>query len=113
MTSCSVTSFKKAISSVQGRFCADSNSEKLDPLVQSRRPSKVSGHSLVSNIRSDGVAIPSGSLSVSRRFELFNLASIRMFQQHVQTLFRVLEKWSVQVHPPGPRGNTVRTPVNV
>jgi hypothetical protein len=47
----SVASFKKAISSVQGRFCANSNSEKSDPKLLSEQPSITSGRSSVSNIR--------------------------------------------------------------
>jgi len=38
MTTTSVTSCKKAISEVPGRFCVDSNSEKSDPKIQSGRP---------------------------------------------------------------------------
>jgi len=44
---------------------------------------------------------------------MFKLTSVWMFQQHVQTLFRVREESSVQVHPSERRGNTVQTPVNV
>jgi hypothetical protein len=60
MTSCSVISFKKAISSVQGRFCADSNSDKSDPKLPSGRLNIMFGCSSVSNIRPDDVAILSG-----------------------------------------------------
>jgi len=60
MTSCSVISFKKAISSVQGRFCADSNSDKIDPKLPFGRLSIMSGCSSVSNIPPDDVAILSG-----------------------------------------------------
>jgi len=42
MTSYSVTSFKNAISEVPGRFCANSNSEKLAPWFPSGRPSHAS-----------------------------------------------------------------------
>jgi hypothetical protein len=35
----SVTSFKKATSEIQGKFYADSNSEKSDPKLPSERPS--------------------------------------------------------------------------
>jgi len=65
MTSCSVTSFKKAILEIPGRFCADSNSEKSNPLFLSRRPSKASGRSSVNNIRPNDVALPFGLSSVS------------------------------------------------
>jgi hypothetical protein len=42
-----------------------------------------------SNIRSDDVVIPFGLPSVSRSFELFKVASIPTFQQHVRTPFSV------------------------
>jgi hypothetical protein len=106
MTNCSVTSFKKDVSEISERFCADSNSEKLDPLFQSRRSS-------VSNIRPDDMTIPSRRLSVSRSFEQFKVASVRTSWQHVRTLFKVREKFNVQVHPSGWCGNTVRTPIKV
>jgi len=109
----SVTSFKKAISSVQGRFCADSNSEKSDPKLLSGQPSITSGHFSVSNIRPDDVAKPSGRPSVSRSFEQFKFAYVRTSWQHVRMLFRVLEESYFQVHSSGQRGNTVRMPVSV
>jgi hypothetical protein len=43
----SVTSMKKAISEVPGRFYADSNSENLDPKIPSRRRGIPSGRSSV------------------------------------------------------------------
>jgi len=75
--------------SIQGRFCADSNSEKSDPLFLSGQPSKASGRSLVSNIHPDAMAIPSGLPSMSRIFEQFKVASVRTSWQHVQTHIRV------------------------
>jgi hypothetical protein len=113
MTSCSVTSFKKAISEIPRRFCVDSNSEKSDPLFRSGRPSKASGRSSVSNIHPGDMAIPSELPLVSRNFILFKLASVWTFQQHIQTLFRVREESSIQVHLFGGHGNTVRMPVSV
>jgi len=44
---------------------------------------------------------------------LFKLAYVRTFQQHVRTLFKVRAKSSVQVHPSGGRGCTIRTLVSV
>jgi hypothetical protein len=41
---------QEGYSNVQGRFCADSNSQKLDHLFPSRQSSKASGCSSVSNI---------------------------------------------------------------
>jgi hypothetical protein len=69
---------------------------KSDPKLPSGRPSHESGRPLV-----------------SRRFKLFKLASVRTSQQHIQTLFRVPEESSIQVHPSGWLGNTVRTPFSV
>jgi len=86
---------------------------KVGSLFPSRRPSKASRRLSVSNIRPDDVAIPFGRPSMSRRFELFKLASVRTSQQHVQTLFRVREDSSILVHPFGRRGHTVRTLVKV
>jgi hypothetical protein len=86
---------------------------KVESLFPSGRPSKASWRSSVSNIYSDDVAIPSGCPSVSKRFKLFKLASVRMSQQHVRTLFRVQEDSRIPVHPSGRHGNTVRTLVRV
>jgi hypothetical protein len=70
--------------SVQGRFCADSYSEKSDPKLSSRRRGIPSGSSSVSNIRLDVVVFrpddenfPSECPSVSRNFKLFKIASVR------------------------------------
>jgi len=76
MTSCKCHKLQEGYFSVQGRFCADFNSEKLDPKLPSRRLSKASGRSSVSNIRPDDLVIPSGRLLVSRNFELFKIASV-------------------------------------
>jgi hypothetical protein len=108
MTSCSVTCFKKAISEISRRFCADSTSEKSDPLFLSGQLSKVSGRSSVSNIRPDDMAIPFGLLLVSRSFEQFKVAFFQTSWKHARTLFRVQEDSNVPVHPSGQRGNTVR-----
>jgi len=99
--------------SVPGRFCADSNSEKLDPLFLSGQPSQASGRSSVSNICLDDVAILSGLPLVARRFELFKIIFIRTTWQHVRTQFRVRKDPSIPMHPSGRRGNTFRMPVRV
>jgi hypothetical protein len=109
----SVASFKKAISSVQGRFCANSNSEKSDPKLLSEQPSITSERSSVSNICPDDVAKLSRSPLVSRSFELFKFAYVRTSWQHVWMLFRVPEEFYFQVHPSGQRGNTAQTPISV
>jgi hypothetical protein len=66
--------FRKAISSVQGRFCANFNSEMSNPLLSSRQPSHASG-----------------CPSMSRSFEQFKVASVWTSWQHVRMLFRVQE----------------------
>jgi hypothetical protein len=59
MTTCSVTSFKNAISSVQGRFYAVFKLEQSDPKFPSGRPS-LSVRTLISQQHMSGqVAIPS------------------------------------------------------
>jgi hypothetical protein len=70
--------------SVQGRFYANSNSEKSDPLFPSRRPNKMFRRSSVNNIRLNDVAIPSRRPSMSRRFEQFKVASVQRSWQHVR-----------------------------
>jgi hypothetical protein len=77
---------------VQWRFCADSNSEKLDPLFLLKRPSKASERSSVSNICPDDVAIPSRRPSVSRSFEQFKVTSVCTSLQHVRTLISVRQE---------------------
>jgi hypothetical protein len=81
----------------QGRFYADYNPEKLDPLFLSGWPSKTSERLSVSNIRPDDVAISSGLSSVFRRFKLFKIVTIWTTWQHVRTLFRVREDSSATV----------------
>jgi hypothetical protein len=98
MTSCSVTSFKKAISSVQGRLCSISKSEQLNPKLP-----------YMSGRGGNNVRTP----SVSRSFEQCKVATVRTTWQHVRTLFRVREDSSIQVHPSRQRGYTVRTLVRV
>jgi hypothetical protein len=77
MTSCKCHKLQEGYFSVQGRFCADSNSDKLDPKLPSRRLSITSGRSSVSNIRSDDENFPSRRPSVSRSFELFKITSVQ------------------------------------
>jgi hypothetical protein len=73
-----------AIQSSSRRFCTVYKLEKLDPFQPSGRRDIPSGRPTVqSNIRPDDENFPSGPSSVSRSFELFQLASIRTFQQHV------------------------------
>jgi hypothetical protein len=105
--------FTSTISSVQGRFCVDSNSEKSNPIFPSGRPSKVSTRSSVSNICLDDVAIPSGVPSMSWRFKQFKFAYVWMSWQRVRTLFRVPEESYVQMHQSKWCGNTVRAPASV
>jgi hypothetical protein len=98
---------------VQGRFCVDSNSKKLDPLFPSGRHSKAFGCSLVNNIRPDDVGIPFGLPSMLRSFEQFKVATVRTSWQHVWTLFRVREVFSVLVHLSRRCEKYRRTPVRV
>lgn len=76
MTSCKCHKLQEGYFSVQGRFYANSYSEKSDHKLPSGQLRKASGHSSVSNICPDDVVIPSGCPSVSRNFELFKVASI-------------------------------------
>lgn len=71
--------FRKAISSVQGKFCANSNSLKVGS--HSGWPNHVSGRP-----------------SVSRSFEQFKVAFVRTSWQHIWTLFRVREDFSTPFH---------------
>jgi len=73
-----------AIQSSSIRLCTVYKPEKSDPLqpfgrhdLSSRRPT------VQSIIRPDDENFPSGSSSVSRSFELFQLASLQTFQQHI------------------------------
>jgi hypothetical protein len=119
MTSFSITSYKKAISVFKEDYVQIPTQEKSDPLFLSEWPSKVSGRSSVSNICPDDVAIPSRLPSVSRRFEQFNVASVRTSWQHVQTHIRVQQhrpdvilnkaRRGEELQPSRRQGNTVRT----
>jgi hypothetical protein len=82
------------------RLSVDFKTEKSDPKHPSRRPSITSGRSSVSNICPNDVVIPSGCPSVSKSFQLFKVAYVRMSQQHVRTLFSVQQvKWfPLQTH---------------
>jgi hypothetical protein len=57
MTSYKCHKLQEGYFSVQGRFCADSYSEKSDPKLPSERLDKASGRSSVSNIHLDDMAI--------------------------------------------------------
>jgi hypothetical protein len=72
------------------RFCTVYKSEKSDPLQPSGRrdiPSRRS--SVQSIICPDDENFPSGPSSVSRSFELLQLASVRTFQQHLRMTLSV------------------------
>jgi hypothetical protein len=79
-----------AIQSASKRFCTVYKSKKSDPLqpsgrrdIQSKRPT------VQSIIRPDDENFPSGPSSVSRSFELLQLALVRTFQQHVRMTLSV------------------------
>jgi hypothetical protein len=75
-----------AIQSSSRRFFTVYKSEKSDPLQQSgRRDIPARRPTIQSIIRPDNENFPSGPSSVSRSFELLQLASVRTFQQHVWT----------------------------
>jgi len=79
-----------AIQRSSRRFCTVYKSEKLDPLQLSGRHDILSGRPTVQSIICpDNENFPSGPSSVSRSFELFQLASVRTFQQHVRTTLSV------------------------
>jgi hypothetical protein len=92
MTSSSVTSCKKVILVFKEDFVQIPTQKKSEPVFPSGWLNKASGCSLVSNIRSDDRAIPSGLPSVSRSFEQFKVASIRMSRQCVRTLITVRQE---------------------
>jgi len=78
------------IQSASKILCTVYKSEKLDPLqpfsrwdIPSRRPT------VQSIIRLDDKNFPSRPSSVSKSFELLQLASVRTFQQHVRTTLSV------------------------
>jgi hypothetical protein len=73
------------------RFCTVYKLEKSDTLQPSGRRDIPSGRLTVQSIiRPDDKNFPSGPSSMSRSFELFQLAYVRMFQQHVWTTLSVL-----------------------
>jgi len=59
--------------------------------------------------------LPNGSVMHPETHQclLFKLASVKTFQQHILTLFRVQEESSIQVHPSKQCSNTVQTLVSV
>jgi hypothetical protein len=72
------------------RFCTVYKSEKSDPLQPSGGRDIPSGRPTVQSIIPlDDKNFPSGPSSVSRSVELLQLASVRTFQQHVQTTLNV------------------------
>jgi hypothetical protein len=79
-----------AIQSVSRRFYTVYKSENLVPYQPSGRRDIPSGRpSVQSIIRPDDENFPSGPSFVSRSFELFQLTSVRTFQQHVRTTLSV------------------------
>jgi hypothetical protein len=79
-----------AIPSSSRRFCTIYKPEKLDPLQPSRQHNIPFGCPTVQSIiRLDNKNFHSGPSSMSRSFKLFQLASARMFQQHVRTTLSV------------------------
>jgi hypothetical protein len=79
-----------AIQSASKRFWTIYKSENLVPCQSSGQRDIPSGRpSIQSIIRLDDENFSSGPSSVSRRFELLQLASVRTFQQHVQTTLSV------------------------
>lgn len=79
-----------AIQSSSRRFCTIYKLEKLDPLQPSGRRDIPFRHPTVQSIiRLDDENFLSRPSSVSRSFELFQLAYIRTFQQHVRTTLNV------------------------
>jgi hypothetical protein len=79
-----------AIQRSSRRFCTVYKSEKLDPLQQSGRRDILYGRPTVQSIiRTDNENFLFGPSSVLRSFELFQLASIWTFQQHVRTTISV------------------------
>jgi hypothetical protein len=79
-----------AIQRSSRRFCTIYKSEKSDPLQPSGWRDIPSGRPTVQSIICpDDENFPSGPSSVSRSFELFQLASLQTFQQHVRTTLSV------------------------
>jgi hypothetical protein len=75
-----------AIQSASKRFCTVYKSENSVACQLSGRRDIPSGHPIVQSIiRPDDENFPSGPSSMSRSFELFQLASVRIFQQYVWT----------------------------
>jgi hypothetical protein len=71
------------------RFYAEFKTVKLNTLHPSEQHCITSRHPSISNICPEDVVIPSGFPSVSRRFELFRVASVPTSQQHFQALFSI------------------------
>jgi hypothetical protein len=78
------------IQSASRRFCTIYKSEKLDPLQPSGRHDIPTGRPTVQSIICpDDENFLSGASSMSRNFELLQLASVRTFQLHVRTTLNV------------------------
>jgi len=81
---------ESAIQRSSRKFCTVYKSEKLDPLQPSGRRDIPSRRPIVQSIiRPDDENFPSRPSSVSRSFELFQLAFVQTFQQHVRTTLSV------------------------
>jgi hypothetical protein len=79
-----------AIQSASRRFCTVYKLEKSDPLQLSRRRDILFGRPTIQSIiRPDDENFPSEPSSVSRSFELLQLASVRMFRQYVRMTLSV------------------------
>jgi len=79
-----------AIQSSSRRFCTVYKLEKLDPFQPSGRRDIPSGRPTVQSIiRPDNENFSSGPSSVSKSFELFQLASVHTFQRHIRTTLSV------------------------
>jgi len=72
------------------RFCTIYKSDKSDPLQPSGRRDIPSGHPTIQSIiRPDDENFQPGPSFMSRSFDLFQLASVWMFMQHVWTTLSV------------------------
>jgi hypothetical protein len=100
------------IHSSSKRFCIVYKSKKSDPLKPSRQHDIPSRRPTVQSIiRPDDENFMSRPSSVSRNFELFQLASVWTFQHHVQMTHSVFDQlWDVfPKHRYGKITATVRT----
>jgi len=79
-----------AIQRSSRRFCTVYKSDESDPLQPSERRDIPSGRPTIQSIICpDDENFPSGPSSLSRSFELLQLAFVRKFQQHIRTTLSV------------------------